>query len=232
MSLYKEDNILLAIDAIKLIKTITKMIKNNQYIMMTFQNTPNIPILSLDDIDEQKLLFICSVYIKIQIYIDNTIFLKYNDILIALNKYLIDLINLGINKHESINEVDGIVNSYPIYIMSVISSNSLTHSYIIGKCVSTFIKNIKPNSKFFPISIYDNMENNSTTIDKNDNETLKTYLNTNKQSHVNLLINCLIEFNKHYTTMEIYIKENNIPKEILIEIFNSAWFYILLYYLI
>jgi len=228
MSLYEEENLLLSIDAAKLIQTIILLIKNHQYIMMTFQNTPNIPILSLDDIDEQKLLFICSLYFKIQIYTDTITFLRYDDILKALNLYLIDLFNLGINKHESINDVDGIVNSYPIYIMSVISSNSLTHSYIIGKCVSIFIKNINTNSRYFPICIYDNMENTSTIIDKNDYETLKSFLKTTKQSHINLLINCLFEFNKHHK----YIEEYNIPKDILFEIFNSAWFYLLLYFII
>ena len=223
------NNFFLTKDAIVLIKKLSKLLWIHQFILIKFNLIPLLDIDILENIFEKKLAYIIIVYLRINT--NDVIFLKYHDIIDGTFKILNDIFISTIEKFPSIDDVDGIVNSYPISIMYMLSNKSYQYSYMIGESVKKFIKyNIKYNINI-SMGIYNSMENidiSLINLHEKELQVLKIYLNSKKQSHLYLLINCLTEFNYHYE----YIIKKTIDEKMLIEIFNSSWLYLILLYII
>jgi len=210
-----------------LIKKLAKLLRIHEFILIKFNLIPILDIDILEDIFEKKLAYIIIIYLRIDINTNDVIFLKYHNIIDGAFKILNDIFISIIEKFPSVDDVDGIVNSYPISIMYMLSNKSYQYSYMIGESVKKFIKH-KYN---IPMEIYNSMENIHISIinlHEKELQVLKIYLNSKKQSHLYLLINCLTEFNYHYE----YIIKETIDEKMLMEIFNSSWLYLLLLYII
>jgi hypothetical protein len=225
------NNVIFTKEAIVFIKKLAKVLSNHHFFLIKFHSILPLDIDILEDIFEKKVAYFIIIYLGIEINTDNTVFLRYNNIINTSFKILNDVFMSTIEKFPSIDDVDGIVNSYPISIMYMLSNKSYTYSYMIGQSVKNFIKCKFDKSVFIPITIYNSMENihiSMVNLNEQDLITLKSYLNSNKQSHLYLLINCLTEFNYHYE----YIIKETIEEDMLLEILNSSWLYLLLLYII
>jgi hypothetical protein len=218
-------------DAIVFIKKLAKLLKTHQFIILKFNIIQPLDINILEDIFEKKLAHVIIIYLSIKINTGNIVFLKYSDIIYGVSKILYDIFQTTIEKFPSIDDVDGIVNSYPISIMYMLSNKSYEYSYMIGESVKKFIKYKFNKSINIPIAIYNSMESIHIPIvnlNQQELQVLKNYLNSKKNSHLYLLLNCLTEFNYHYE----YIIKETIEENMLMEIFNSSWLYLLLLYII
>ena len=220
-------------DAIVFIKKLAKLLKTHQCIILKFNIIQPLNINISEDIFEKKLAHVIIICLSIKINTGNIVFLKYSDIIYGVSKILYDIFQTTIEKLPSIEDVHGIVNSYPISIMYMLSKKSYEYSYMIGESVKNFIqykfnKSININ---IPINIYNSMENihiSLVNLNQQELQVLKNYLNSKKNSHLYLLLNCLTEFNYHYE----YIIKETIEENMLMEIFNSSWLYLVLLYII
>jgi len=218
-------------EAIVFIKKLAKLLKIHKFIILKFNIIQPLDINILEDIFEKKLAHVIIIYLSIKINTGNIVFLKYSDIIYGVSKILYDIFQTTIEKFPSIDDVDGIVNSYPISIMYMLFNKSYEYSYMIGEAVKKFIKYKFNKSINIPITIYNSMESIHIPIvnlNQQELQVLKNYLNSKKNSHLYLLLNCLTEFNYHYE----YIIKETIEENMLMEIFNSSWLYLVLLYII